>query len=129
MIIRGTAIAEYKERDPSTAIGDSWMLDQTAMWVYTVMIDEVFWAKEEFKGMENITVITSVADNLCGTRFELDVPYIFCVFANNGTFTTGLCEPNMSWDHTEEGDKEFISSLIPRYCTRQKVKNARKTAP
>lgn len=28
--------------------------------------------------MENITVITSVADNLCGTRFELDVPYIFC---------------------------------------------------
>ncbi|XP_025087575.1 metalloproteinase inhibitor 3-like isoform X3 [Pomacea canaliculata] len=116
MIIKGTAVSEFKE-GPTTDIADSFVLDQFSDWIYTIQVDQVFWAKQEFANLTTITVKTAVAESLCGIRFALDIPYVFFVYGYDGIFWTGLCDQNTPWDRLDAEDKDYISTVIPDHCT------------
>ncbi|XP_025087574.1 uncharacterized protein LOC112560162 isoform X2 [Pomacea canaliculata] len=117
MIIKGTALSEFKEGPTTTDLEDSFMLDQLSSWIYTIQVDQVFWAKQEFANLTTITVKTAVVSNLCGISFALDIPYVFFVYADNGIFRTGLCDQNTPWSRLDAEDKDYISTVIPDHCT------------
>ncbi|KAK7097402.1 metalloproteinase inhibitor 3-like [Littorina saxatilis] len=119
IIVRGTAMAEYKELEEPLDHSDPYPeFNSFADWVYAVKVDRAIVMPRNMTTAKTVKIRTSTQDNLCGSRFALDIDYVFFASFNyDGEVETGLCDPNTPWDSLTEWDQELITDHIVDFCT------------